>query len=133
MHKLLWSAGLLLVLGATSARPAFARPEIASGDQLLDADVSGCLALADDLIAALGVESDQGAIDRTGYFEDGSFRILCYGAGDASMAIVFASHESSVDVASNFIQMALDELAHGATALTPAPQPAAATEPEPMD
>jgi hypothetical protein len=133
MNKSLWSVGLLLVAGSTFALPAFARPEIASGDQLLDTDVSGCLALADDLIADLGVESDQGAIDRTGYFEDGSFRILCYGAGDASMAIVFASHESSVDVASNFIQMALDELAHGSATVTPAPQADAVTQPEPMD
>ena len=105
-------AGLLGIAWAgLTIIPALARPEIASGDQVLNTDVPGCLALADDLIADLGVESDRGTIDRTGYFEDGSFRILCYGAGDASMAIVFATHETSVDVATSFIQMALDELA----------------------
>ncbi len=91
--------------------PAAARPEIASGDQLLTTDVAGCLARADQLIINLGVQSDQGNIDRTGYFEDGSFRILCYGAGDdSSLAVVFASHEQSAEVASNFIQMMLTEL-----------------------
>jgi len=115
---------LPLVWAGLACLPTLARPEIASGDQFLDTNVAGCLALADDFIAQLGVESDRGAIDRTGYFEDGSFRILCYGAGDASMAIVFASHETSVGIASNFIQMALDELAsQSATALTPS-QPA---------
>jgi len=94
--------------------PAAARPEIASGDQLLDTDVAGCLARADRLIDNLGVESDQGGIDRTGYFEDGSFRVLCYGAGDASsLAIVFASHEQSAEIASSFIQMMLTDLARG--------------------
>ena len=94
--------------------PAIARPEIASGDQLLETDVAGCLTRADRLIETLGVESDQGSIDRTGYFEDGSFRVLCYGAGEAnSLAIVFATHDQSAEVASNFIQMMLSELAQG--------------------
>jgi hypothetical protein len=123
MKKHLLSAGLLGLLGPSLTLPALARPEIASGDQLLDTDVSGCLALADEFITNLGVESDQGEIDRTGYFEDGSFRILCYGAGDASMAIVFASHETSVDIATNFIQMALGELAQGADTALSIPQP----------
>jgi hypothetical protein len=118
MTKSLCLASLLGLLGSTFGLSAFARPEIASGDQLLATDVPGCLALADDLIVDLGVISDQGAIDRTGYFEDGSFRILCYSAGDATIAIVFASHESSVDVASNFIQMALDQLARGAATVS---------------
>ena len=73
------------------------------------------------------------AIDRTGYFEDGSFRILCYSAGDASIAIVFASHEASVDVASNFIQMALDDLARSAATVSSDPPQDAAVEPEPVD
>jgi|GEM_PF-758254 len=133
MTKSLLSAGLLGLLGSTLVLPALARPEIASGDQLLATDVPGCLALADDLIASLGVASDQGAIDRTGYFEDGSFRILCYSAGDASIAIVFASHEASVDVASNFIQMALDDLARSAATVSSDPPQDAAVEPEPVD
>ena len=105
------SLGLL-----TLTLPAFARPEIASGDQLLTTDVEGCLARADQLIADLGVESDQGTIDRTGYFEDGSFRVLCYGAGETdSLAVVFASHDQSAEVASSFIQMMLTELSRGET------------------
>ncbi|MFQ4137787.1 hypothetical protein PGN35_015835 [Nodosilinea sp. PGN35] len=98
----------------TLAQPASARPEIASGDQLLDTDVAGCLSRADRLIDRLGVESDRGGIDRTGYFEDGSFRVLCYGAGDtSSLAIVFATHDQSAEVASSFIQMTLTELSRG--------------------
>ncbi|TVP66176.1 MAG: hypothetical protein EA342_12355 [Leptolyngbya sp. LCM1.Bin17] len=117
MKRHLFSIGLVSLGVLGLAWPALARPQIASGDQLLETDVDGCLALADQLIADLGVESDQGPIDRTGYFEDGSFRVLCYGAGDDSLAIVFASHETSAEVASNFIQMALVELSGGENAL----------------
>jgi hypothetical protein len=105
-------AGLSMV---AIALPALARPEIASGDQLLETDVVGCLARADDLMAELGVESDYGSIDRTGYFEDGVFRILCYSAGEASLAVIFATHNESIEVASNFIQMALAELSQAQT------------------
>ena len=78
----------LVSLGLVSiSQPAMARPEIASGDQLLNTDVDGCLARAEQLITTLGVESDQGSIDRTGYFEDGSFRVLCYEAGEASRCL----------------------------------------------
>ena len=104
-------AGLGLV---AIALPALARPEIASGDQLLSTDVDGCLTRSDRLIENLGVQSDQGSIDRTGYFEDGVFRILCYSAGDdSSLAIVFATHDQSPEVASSFIQMMLTELSRG--------------------
>lgn len=110
MNVNLLSIGLASFSMASMALPALARPEIASGDQLLDANVLECLSRADQFIANLGVTSDQGAIDRTGYFEDGSFRILCYEAGEESLAIVFASHQQSMEVASNFIRMALGEL-----------------------
>ncbi len=113
MKRHLLSLGFVGLSLVSVALPAMARPQIASGDQLLETDVAGCLSLADQYIAELGVESDQGSIDRTGYFEDGSFRILCYGAGEASLAIVFATHNDSLDVASNFIQMTLAELARG--------------------
>ena len=109
-------SGIVLAgLGLVSITlPALARLEIASGDQLLSTDVEGCLTRADRLIENLGVQSDQGSIDRTGYFEDGAFRILCYGAGDdSSLAIVFATHEQSPEVASSFIQMMLTELSQG--------------------
>ncbi|MFZ4641457.1 MAG: hypothetical protein ACOYMP_13820 [Nodosilinea sp.] len=107
------SIALATLVGLTLAlvaRPAQARPEIASGDRLLNTNVSGCLSLADRFISSLEIQSDQGPIDRTGYFEDGSFRILCYEAGQASLAVVFATHEKSGDVASNFIRMALTQL-----------------------
>ena len=99
--------GLTLALGI---RPAQARPAIASGDRLLNTNQSGCLSLADRFISSLQVESDRGPIDRTGYFEDGSFRILCYEAGQDSLAVIFATHEESGDVASNFVRMALTQL-----------------------
>ncbi|MGG6237559.1 hypothetical protein ACQ4N7_02880 [Nodosilinea sp. AN01ver1] len=111
LHRYLGAIALTGLSLVALTLPAIARPEIASGDQLLETDVEGCLTRADRLIETLGVESDQGGIDRTGYFEDGSFRILCYGAGDASsLAIVFATHDQSAEIASNFIQMMLSEL-----------------------
>jgi hypothetical protein len=105
------SLGLIFV-----SLPVQARPELASGDQLLSTDVEGCLTRADRLIDNLGVQSDQGSIDRTGYFEDGVFRILCYGAEDSnSLAIVFASHNQSAEVAARFVQMMLTELSQDET------------------
>lgn len=110
-------AGLGLL---ATAMPALARPEIASGDQLLNTDAAGCLAAADDFIETLGIDYAEGSIDRTGYFDDGAFRILCYAAGDYSLAVVFATHRESTAVAADFIQMALAELAQ-APAQLPAP------------
>lgn len=110
MQRHLLSLGLTASL-ATLALPAAARPELASGDQLLNTDVAGCLAAADQFIQGLGVEFSQGTIDRTGYFQDGAFRILCYGAGeDHSLAVVFASHDSSRESVADFIQLALTSL-----------------------
>lgn len=107
--------GLGIVLTAT---PGFARPEIASGDRLLNTSFDGCMDRAASLVESLGVQSDSGNIDHTGYFEDGTFRILCYGTGEESMAVIFASHDDSIDVATNFVQMALDKMSEAdATAL----------------
>ncbi|MBD2259192.1 hypothetical protein [Pseudanabaena sp. FACHB-2040] len=105
-----FSAGLLGACLASVALPALARPQIASGDRLLNTDPQGCLSRADRFIDSLDVETDSGEIDRTGYFEDGTFRILCYGTGAESMVIVFATHTDSVDVATSFVQLALEEL-----------------------
>ncbi len=110
MQRPLLSLGLMASV-VTLALPAAARPELASGDQLLSTDVAGCLAAADQFIQDLGIEFSQGTIDRTGYFEDGVFRILCYGAGEEeSLAVVFASHETSGDAVADFIQLALSSL-----------------------
>jgi hypothetical protein len=88
-----------------------AAPQIASGDRWLEeVDQSACLARADQFIQEIGVRSDGGEIDRTGYFDDGTFRILCYGAGADSMVIVFAAHEDDADVAQDFMQYALDQI-----------------------
>ena len=105
------STGLLGLSLAAVGLPAMARPEIASGDRWLEGvDQALCLDRADAFIADLNISSDSGEIDRTGYFDDGSFRILCYGAGADSMVVVFAAHDDSVDVATQFMQFALDEL-----------------------
>jgi hypothetical protein len=118
MKRHLYLAGWLGLSFLGLALPVAARPEIASGDQLLNTDINGCLSLADQFIADLGIDSDRGSIDRTGYFEDGSFRILCYGAGESSVAIVFATHEGSIEIASNFIQMTLDQLSRAQTSVS---------------
>jgi hypothetical protein len=117
---LLCSTGLLAM--TTAALPARAMPEIASGDRMLETGVEGCLAQADNFMQGLEVQMSRGEIDRTGYFEDGVFRILCYpnpyqaespgaaGTTDTSLAVIFASHDSDPDVASSFVQVALDAM-----------------------
>ncbi len=103
--------GLLgLSLSAVSL-PAWATPQIATGDRWLEGvNQNQCLRRADDFIAELGVSSDGGEIDRTGYFDDGTFRILCYGASDDSMVIVFAAHEDDLEVATSFANFALESI-----------------------
>ncbi|WP_080805608.1 hypothetical protein [Halomicronema hongdechloris] len=109
LHPLLSLSIVGLGLAAT---PALARPEIASGDLRLDVGSQGCLDRADSFITELGVQSDSGEIDRTGYFNDGAFRILCYQQSeDQSMAIVFASHDESAEVATSFVQFVMGKLA----------------------
>lgn len=109
-NRLFSMALFSLGLTALAALPASARPEIASGDRLLTTSPAGCLSRADAMISDLGVASDTGQIDRTGYFEDGTFRILCYGAGEQSMAVIFATHNDSKEVATSFVRMALERL-----------------------
>lgn len=97
---------------ATLSLPAAARPEIASGDQWLDGvSQADCLDRADNFISELNVPNQIGNIDRTGYFDDGVFRILCYGGGeDSSMLLVFSAHNESAEVATQFLQFALEEI-----------------------
>ncbi|MEM9003852.1 MAG: hypothetical protein AAGE59_10040 [Cyanobacteria bacterium P01_F01_bin.86] len=89
-----------------------ARPEIASGDQWLEGvNQDMCLTRADDFISELDVPADIGEIDRTGYFDDGVFRILCYSGGsESSMLLVFTSHNNSAEVATQFMQFALETI-----------------------
>jgi len=97
---------------ATLSLPAAARPEIASGDQWLEGiSQEECLSRADDFISELEVPSESGDIDRTGYFDDGVFRILCYSGGEeSSMVLVFSAHNESAEVATQFLQFALQEM-----------------------
>lgn len=112
MLSRLFSASVLGLSLAALSLPAEARPEIASGDQWLEGiSQNECLSRADDFISELNVPNQAGDIDRTGYFDDGVFRILCYGGGeDSSMVLVFSAHNESAEVATQFLQFALEEL-----------------------
>lgn len=95
--------------------PLFASPEIASGDGVINADIAACLSRTDTFVSTLGVEVEKGQIDRTGYFGDGSFRILCYpnpyGRSNQSLVIIFAAHDTDFDIANTFVQIAINQIA----------------------
>ena len=112
MLSRLLSVSLLGLSFAAVGLPAAARPEIASGDQWLEGvNQEECLIRVDDFITEIDVPFDAGDIDRTGYFDDGVFRILCYGGNEtSSMLLVFTSHNESIEVATQFMQFALDEI-----------------------
>ena len=107
----LLAGGTSCFLGAV----AIASPEIASGDGLVNGDLQACLSRSDDFVRTLEVETERGQIDRTGYFGDGSFRILCYpnpyGEDTQSLVVVFAAHETDFTVADSFVQIAVSEIA----------------------
>ncbi|NJL87825.1 MAG: hypothetical protein HC886_20520 [Leptolyngbyaceae cyanobacterium SM1_1_3] len=103
--------GLLSLSLSALSLPALAQPQIASGDRYLeDIDGAECLARADGFVNSLEIETTGGEIDRTGYFNDGVFRILCYDYGTDSMVIVFAAHDESGEVAAEFVRYALDSI-----------------------
>ena len=106
------SAGVFGLSLASLSLPAMARPEIASGDQWLEGvSQEECLSRADGFVGELDVPVDTGDIDRTGYFDDGVFRILCYSGGEtSSMLLIFSAHNESAEVATQFMQFALQEL-----------------------
>lgn len=105
------SAGLVSLGMSAVAFPALAVPQIASGDLWLEGiDQRGCLSRADRFISQLDIRSEQGDMDRTGFFNDGSFRILCYEAGASSVAVVFAAHEEDRSVAYDFVQYTLQQM-----------------------
>ena len=105
----------LAILGSVSPKAAIASPEIASGDGVINADIAACLYRTDTFINTLDIEVERGAIDRTGYLGDGSFRILCYpnpyGQHNQSLVVVFAAHDTNFDIADTFVQIAVDEIA----------------------
>ncbi|MGB7314681.1 MAG: hypothetical protein WA939_17265 [Nodosilinea sp.] len=109
-----WLSAALLTWASTMTA-ALATPEIASGDGIVDANVRTCLSRTDAFVNTLEVNIERGRIDRTGYFGDGSFRILCYpnpyGQADQSLVVIFAAHEDSFDVANSFVQVAVGQIA----------------------
>lgn len=109
----LLSVSLLSLSISAISLPALARPEIASGDQWLEGiDQTECLARTDAFIGQLDVPSVEASNSRTGFFDDGVFRIFCYSGGqEASMLLVFTSHNESAQVATQFMQFALSEIA----------------------
>lgn len=110
----LFSTGILGLALTAVGLPAVATPEIASGDRMLDTNFDGCLTRADTFVSTLDIQISRGEIDRTGYFDDGAFRILCYpspsGVEESSMVVVFAAHDSDFEVATTFVQIALEEM-----------------------
>ncbi len=107
-----------VALGSTvllSVAPVLAAPEIASGDGIVNSNVDSCLSRTDIFVSTLDVQVEQGQIDRTGYFGDGSFRILCYpnpyGQSAQSLVVVFAAHDTDFEVADTFVQIAIEEIA----------------------
>jgi len=115
---------LLCALGAIwsySTMSAIASPKIASGDGVINAALSTCLTRTHAFVNTLDVSVERGEIVRTGYFGDGSFRILCYpnpyASSEQSLVVIFAAHESNLDVADAFVQIALSEIADPELAL----------------
>ena len=99
----------------TSALPIQASPEIASGDGVVNANITACLSRTDTFVSTLDVDVEKGQIDRTGYFGDGSFRILCYpnpyGEANQSLVVIFAAHDTNFEVADSFVQIAISQIA----------------------
>lgn len=108
----------LIALGTvfiSATNPAAAFLEIASGDGIVEANLNACLSRTDSFVSSLDVNVERGQMDRTGYFGDGSFRILCYpnpyGQEDQSLVVIFAAHESNYAIADTFVQIAVAEIA----------------------
>ncbi|PZO09502.1 MAG: hypothetical protein DCF25_21615 [Leptolyngbya foveolarum] len=114
-HLLCAIATPAVLLWSFLSLPSLAPPEIASGDGIVNADIVACLSRTDTFIGTLDVEVEKGQIDRTGYFGDGSFRILCYpnpyGRSNQSLVIIFAAHDTDFDIANTFVQIAINQIA----------------------
>lgn len=117
----LLSMGLMTAATLTATLPAVAAPEIASGERLLSTDISGCLSEVDTFLEALDIETAEFEIGRTGYFDDGTFRVLCYPNpyedNDTSLAVIFAAHETDSEVVNTFIEIALERIGSTANSL----------------
>ncbi|MGB7084882.1 MAG: hypothetical protein WBD47_04970 [Phormidesmis sp.] len=104
-----------LLTWCSSAIAVTAMPEISSGDGIVDAGTEACLSRTDTFVNTLDVSVERGQIDRTGYFGDGSFRILCYpnpySQSNQSLVVIFAAHDSDFSVADTFVQIAVSQIA----------------------
>ncbi len=119
MISRLFPVSLLGALSLTAfGMPAIARPEISTGDQWLEGvSQQECLARTDQFIRELNIPIETGEIDRTGFFDDGVFRILCYAGGSgSSMVLVVAAHADNAQVATQFMQFALQEISQPSAA-----------------
>jgi hypothetical protein len=112
MFLRLFSASVVGFSFVALALPAFARPEMTSGDLWLEGITQQeCLTRTDGFIQSLNVPVEEGERERTGFFDDGVFRILCYAGGnDSSMLLVVSVHNSSAEVATQFMNLALSSI-----------------------
>ena len=114
-HLLCAIATPAVLLWSFLAQPLLASPEIASGDGVVNADIAACLSRTDTFVGSLNIDVEKGQIDRTGYFGDGSFRILCYpnpyGSSKQSLVVIFAAHDTDFDIANTFVQIAINQIA----------------------
>lgn len=114
MKAFYWLPAAFIAWGV-SALPAIASPKIASGDGIINDDIAACLSRTDAFVDTLNLNIERGQIVRTGYFEDGSFRILCYpnpySESEQSLVVVFAAHETDPTVVDTFVQIALSKIA----------------------
>ncbi|GAB4379127.1 MAG: hypothetical protein Kow00121_32590 [Elainellaceae cyanobacterium] len=108
--KLVAIPAVLFSLG-TFTPFAFANPSIASGEKPLETDLQGCLVRADLLLKQLDLTSlGEGSFYRSGSYDEGAFRILCYDVGNGnSLAILFVAHETSQEMANDVLDRLLNE------------------------
>ena len=108
------SVGLMTAATLAAALPAVAAPKIASGEITLDTNMNGCLAEVDEFLTMLDVDSSSFDIGRTGFFDDGTFRVLCYPNPyentDTTLAVIFVAHDTDAEVAGGFVDVALEQL-----------------------
>ena len=113
------STGLMTLAATAVALPAMATPQISSGELPLDTDFDGCVARVEDYINTLDIQTsinsraDGVNIGASGYFDDGSFRMLCYpnpyGDDSTSLMIIFVAHETDIEVADQFVDVVISQ------------------------
>lgn len=109
--KLLPAMSVLWLFSLTAPVKAQSAPRISSGEVYVNSTTQGCLARADRVLQKFKVRSTKGKYVRTGYYNDGVFRIVCFPARrkGKSIAMIFAAHNSSQSVANNFISRVLKD------------------------